>query len=241
MAAAHGHGHNRCRRQVATPSLLVTTCRCQAPPQMCRPRAPLRFRRCLAPGERLRGALEWARPPIASSPFPGGRGSSFLVLRSSFGNGNGLGLGLGTRGSELGTRDSGLGTRDSGFGTRDSGFGIRDSKTPTRPKGVDAVATAGSASASNAILALVDGARLCQGVNPWTTPRNRRPGVYPMAPGSSGRAGDSDELICVHLCHLWASRAGGGFRSWFFDLRSVTVTGSGSGSGISVIYTLHTA
>ncbi len=52
-------------------------CRCQAPPQMCRSRAPMRFRRCLAPGERFRGALRSGTPAHRAHTRSGWAGSSF--------------------------------------------------------------------------------------------------------------------------------------------------------------------
>ena len=63
-----------------------------------------------------------------------------------------------------------------------------------------------------------------------------RQGATKGAPGGLKR-------IDPHLCDLWAFRAGGGLRSWFFDLQPgpVTITGLGSGCRtLCTFYTLYT-
>ena len=59
-------------------------CRCQAPPQMCRLRAPMRFRRCLAPGERVRDVLKDGTPAHRALSRPGRVGGNVQRLTFNF-------------------------------------------------------------------------------------------------------------------------------------------------------------
>ena len=74
----------RCRRQVVTLLPFRSCCRGQAPPQMYRPRSMIRFRRCPAPGERVRFVSLTSTRPFPNSA-PRGRVSR-RCLASRFAN-----------------------------------------------------------------------------------------------------------------------------------------------------------
>ena len=59
------------------PPHLGTTCRCQAPPQMLRSRAPIRFRRCLAPAPHFLRLSDFTAP---ISPWRSPRLPPFTLL-----------------------------------------------------------------------------------------------------------------------------------------------------------------
>jgi len=84
------------------PFAFRSPCRCQPPPQVYRPGAAIRFRRCLAPGERVRDVLEDGTPAHRALVRSGcTEGYPLLLAPCSPGLGHGHGLGMRDSGVEF--------------------------------------------------------------------------------------------------------------------------------------------